>query len=278
MPYSAQQIISLSCAMAKCPSYLVQGGQFLNMVLSELCTSYELDVARGSTYFAFNTSVTQNTQTGIPPSSGPYTLPTDWLHADRNDVFYTIQGVKYVMIPQSLAEFNAQVQQPGLNAYPENYAVDNGPISTGGAPLMYVWPPAGGSYPVSAIYYRQMPDIATPETSATIPWFPNQTYLIQRLTGQLMLLTGDDRAMAFLGGQDNSGFMGAAALLEKYLKLKDDDQVVKTVTLDRRLFTPNWTKLKNTKTIGWAFTIGWLCASLLPVASQGVNTWLSFMV
>lgn len=251
MPYSAQQIISLSCAMAKCPSYLTQGGQLLNMVLSELCTSYELDVARGSTYFAFNTSVTQNTQTGIPPSSGPYTLPTDWLHADRNDVFYTIQGVKYVMIPQSLAEFNAQVQQPGLNAYPENYAVDNGPISTGGAPLMYVWPPAGGSYPVSAIYYRQMPDITTPETSSAVPWFPNQTYLIRRLTGELMLLTGDDRAMTFLGGNSNDGFMGAAALLEHYLKLKDDDQVVKTVTLDRRLFTPSWTKLKNTKTIGW---------------------------
>jgi len=254
MPFQAQQLVTLACATAKCPSYVTQAGIMLNMILSELCTSYELDVARKTTYFNFVANAIANPTTGIPPSSGPYTLPSDWLHSDRDDVFYTIQGVKYIMIPQSLAQFNAQVQQPGLNAYPENYAVDNGPIASGGAPLMYVWPPAGGAYAVTAVYYSQMPDITSPETSTTIPWFPNQTYLLRRLTGELMLLSGDDRAATFLGGesiQSGSTFMGAAAILEHYLKMKDDAQVVKTVTLDRRLFTASWSKLPNTKTIGW---------------------------
>jgi len=246
MPLQAQQIVSLACATAKVPSWLSQGGMLLNSILSELCTSYELDVARKTFNFSFNSGAGQN--------SGPYTLPTDWLHADRNDVFYTIQGVKYIMIPVSYAQFNAMVQQPGLNAYPEYYAVDNAPISSGGAPLMYVWPPAGGAYAVTCVYYSQMPDITTPETSSVIPWFPNQTYLLRRLTGELMLLSNDDRAATFLGGETVQGgatFMGAAALLVHYLKLKDDSQVVKTVTLDRRLFGPNFDKLPNTKTIGW---------------------------
>lgn len=247
MPFTAAQLVAQSCAVAKVPSYLVQGGIYLNMILSELCTSYELDVARKTYNNSFNSSWGQN--------SGPYALPLDWLHADRDDVFYTIQGVKYIMIPESLAEFNAQVQQPGLNAYPEFYAVDNGPIASGSNPLMYVWPPAGGSYAVTAVYFSQMPDITTPETSSAIPWFPYQLYLLRRLTGELMLLSGDDRAAAFLGGetvQAGSTFLGAAALLDKYLKMKDDNQVVKTVTLDRRLFNSvDWSRLQNTKTIGW---------------------------
>lgn len=253
MPLQAQDIVKQACAVAKCPSYLVQGGINLNLILSELCTSYDFDVARKTAFFNFATGVTSNPQSGIPPSSGPYTLPTDWLRADRDDVFYNIQGVKYIMIPESFAQFNSQVQQPGLNAYPEFYAVDNGPIATQGAPVMYVWPPAGGSYAVTIVYFAQMPDITTPESSTAIPWFPYQAYLIRRLTGEMMLLSNDERAQSFLGGVDpQNGFVGAGALLDKYLKMKDDNQVVKTVSLDRRIFNSvDWSRLQNTKTIGW---------------------------
>lgn len=254
MPYQAQQLVSLACSTAKCPSYLSQGGQLLNMVLNELATDYDLSVNRATFYFNFATGVTADPQSGIPPSSGPYLLPADWLRSDKDDVFYTIQGVKYVMIPQTLAQFNAQVQQPGLNAYPENYAVDNSPISTGGQPKMFVWPPAGGAYPVTCVYYRQMADITTPESSTTIPWFPLQLYLLRRLTGELMLITGDDRADRFLGGVSVNGgstFLGAAAILDRYLKNEGDTQAVKVVSLDRRLFSQAWSKLRNTKTIGW---------------------------
>src|SRR5208337_3122916 len=132
MPLQAQQIVSLACQEAKVPAWTTQAGQRLNLILSELCTDYDLSVARATFNFNFNSSTGMN--------SGPYTLPLNWLRADKDDVFYTIQGVKYVMIPETLAQFNSQVQQAGLNAYPENYAVDNAPIGQQAAPLMYVWP------------------------------------------------------------------------------------------------------------------------------------------
>lgn len=252
MPYQAQQIVTLACQTAKNPAWLVQGGQLLNMILSELCQDYDLAVARQTYNFFFNSSTNAANTSAV--NSGPYPLPINYLRPDKDNVFYTIQGVKYVMIPETLAEFNAQVQQAGLNSYPENYAVDNQPISDAGYPLMYVWPPAAGSYPVTMVYYSQMADITTPESSTVIPWFPNQTYLLRRLTGELMLVSGDDRAARFLGGITNDGgseFLGAAAILDHYLKMKDDVQAVKQVTLDRRRFGLAFDKLRNTKTIGW---------------------------
>src|SRR5271166_3196821 len=121
MPLQAQQIVSYACAVAKAPNYLSQAGDFLNIILSELC-SYDLEVIRAVYNFTFN-SVAGNNQ-------GPYTLPTNWLRSNRNDVFYTILGVPYIMIPVQLAEFDALVEQAGLNAYPVNYAIDTAPIST----------------------------------------------------------------------------------------------------------------------------------------------------
>jgi hypothetical protein len=245
--FQAQQIVQLACATAKVPGWVSQGGIMLNMILNELCTDYDLSVNRFTFNFSFNTGAGQN--------SGPYTLPLNWLRADKDDVFYTIQGVKYIMIPETLAQFNSQVQQPGLNAYPQNYAVDNSPIQAQGAPLMYVWPPAGGAYAVTCVYYGVQPDIATPETSTTIPWFPLQLYLLRRLAGEMMLMSNDDRAEKFLGGAskgDGVEFLGAAEILRRYLKNEGDSQTVKTVSLDRRLFQSyQWDELKNTKTVGW---------------------------
>lgn len=245
MPLQAQQLVTLAAQIAKVPGFTSQGGQLLNMILFELCDNHDFDVARKTFNFSFNSVTGQN--------SGPYAMPTDWLRADRDDVFYTITGVKYVMIPFSYAEFNACVQQPGLAAYPENYAVDNSPIATQGSPNMYVWPPAGGAYPVTAVYYSQMPDIATPEASVSVPWFPYQTYLLRRLTGELMKLANDSRAEKFITEAED--------LLRAYLKNADDAQVVKTVTLDRRRFGLNFDKLKNTKTIGWVLLFGILSST-----------------
>ena len=107
MPYQAQQICALATQIAKCPGFTQQAGQFLNMALAELC-NYDLEVNRQTTTFNFDPSV----------GSGPYPLPSNWLRANEDDVFYTIQGVAYVMISVSLAEFDSMVQQAGLNAYP----------------------------------------------------------------------------------------------------------------------------------------------------------------
>ncbi|MDE1867929.1 MAG: hypothetical protein KGI08_09510 [Thaumarchaeota archaeon] len=239
---TSAQIISQACLTAKVPKYTTNAGQLLNMILGDLC-NYDLDVNRGLFTFTFNGS-----------TSGPYPLAPDWLRANVSDVFYTILGVAYIMVPISMAEFDALVQQAGLNSYPGYYAVDNSPISTGKPPNMYVWPPPSGAFPVTCRYYRQMPDIVVPETNNTPPWFPSQLYLLRRLTGEVMLLSGDQRAAMFLNGETQTKdgtFLGASALLKAYLKNKDDSQVVKTASLDRRRFGTNYNRLPNTKTIGW---------------------------
>ena len=107
MPLTSAQLVSLSCAEAKVPGWVTQAGQKLNLILNELC-SYDLDVTRQTYQFNFNVAL----------GSGPIPLPTNWQRANRNDVFYTILGVKYVMIPVSLAEFDALVQQVRTCAIP----------------------------------------------------------------------------------------------------------------------------------------------------------------
>ena len=272
---TAQQLVSLCCAEAKVPGWLTLGGQKLNMILAELC-SYDLDVTRKTTQFLFNPGVL-DPQSIASAGSGPYNLPTDWLRANRNDVFYIIQGVKYIMIPVDQAELDAMVAQGGLNAYPLNYSVDNSPRFQGGSPQMWVWPPPSGAFPVTARYFSQMPDIATPETSSTIPWFSyeRELYLQRRLTGEMMLLSNDDRAASYLNGLSKDGsFMGASAILDRYLKNRDDSQVPKQVTLDRRLFTSSWAKVPNTKSIGWTLTIGWCAFSVLHHILEAHGSWL----
>ena len=111
-------------------------------------------------------------------------------------------------------------------------------------PVMFVWPPSSGSYPVTARYYKKMADIATPETSAAIPWFQNQKYLIKQLAADLMSITDDEREEQFR--------MQAKDLLTHFLKMKDDEGGrVNQVKLDRRIFRNNMNNLQNTKNMGW---------------------------
>lgn len=239
---TAAQICSLARETAKCPGYTTQSGQFLNVILEELSQNYDFDVIKGRYNFNFN-SVTGTL-------SGPYTLPTDWYRGIDKDILYTINGVPYPMVNISLTEFHNLVQQSGLQSYPTSYATD----MSQSPPVMYVWPPASGSFPVSAGYFKQAPVITTPETSTTVPWFPSTQYLLRRLAGELMMLTNDDRAMGFLGDDDEEKDTPGSAcdILRKYLKMKDDmGGKVDRVQLDRRHFGRNFSRLPNTKTIGW---------------------------
>ena len=235
MALTGDQIVTLALADAKVPGFTVQGYQLLNMVLADLCQTYDFDIARGPTYFNFNTGV----------GSGPMPLPADYLRADIGDVFYTILGVKYVMIPVDLAEFDALVQQPGMATYPNAFATDLS-LTALTVPALYVWPPPSGAYPVTIRYRRQMPDYV--QGSNTVPWFPNQTYLRRRVAGELMAMTDDTRMSQFLG----DGPDGAQGILDRYLKLADDkSNRTNRVSLDRRNFGNSSRYLPNTKTVGW---------------------------
>jgi len=235
MPLTGDQLVTLALGDAKVPGFTVQGFMALNTILSDLCQTYDFDVARGVTSFVFDTNL----------GSGPLPLPADYLRADRDDVFFTVSGTKYVMVSTDLSQFDAMVQQTGLANYPSMYATDlslqNSPV-----PVMYVYPPPSGSYPVTIRYRRQMPDYVV--DSNVVPWFPNQTYLRRRIAGEMMATTDDTRMSQFLG----EGPEGAQGILDRYLRLKDDasDRNAR-VTLDRRSFGRGGGGLKSTKKIGW---------------------------
>lgn len=263
MPLSAAQIVTQATLIAKCPGYIQLAGQLLNAALSDLCQTYDFEVARGTFYFNFQPGLIAPVGNSIF-GSGPYPLPADYLRAQKDGVFWTLLGVPYFLTSCDISEFDMQVQQAGVQSYPYLYATDlslSDEAANGDAtPVMYVYSPPSGAYPVTVRYYRQMPDIATPETSATVPWFPNQQYLITRLAGELMRITGDDRQAQFLG----EGPDGAQGILRRYLELKDDrSSRAQRITLDRRRFGRNWSRLPNSKTVGWLLAI---CA-IIPFLS-----------
>ena len=232
MPLQANQIVTLATQGAGVPGFTSQAGQLLNMILSDLCQTYDFDVTK------------QITTINLTNSPGPYPLPATYLRALKDDIFYVFNGVPYPLVPVDLAEYDLYPQQAGFNAYPTAYATD----MSQSPPTILVWPPPNGVLALTIRYFSQMADIANPATSNVVPWFPNQDYLITRLTGELMRLADDERCAEFLG----DGHMGAQGILRRYLDLKDDKETrAQRVTLDKRFFRPRWGSLKNTKSIGF---------------------------
>jgi hypothetical protein len=244
MALTAAQIVTLACQEAKCPGFTSQAGQYLNALLQDLCKNWDIDAAQKTFTFSFNST----TGTG----SGPYTLPSDYLRTNvidgKDEFFYTINGVPYPLIQVTKAEYDWLVQTPGFQSYPYNYATD----LSQSPPQLFIWPPSSGGYAAILRYWSLMPDITTPETSSTVPWFPNTTILIRGTAGMLMGLTNDDRQVAYLGDDEEAYPLGAYTLLKKYLRnAKDREGAVQTVGLDRRRWGRPFDRLKNTKTIGW---------------------------
>lgn len=255
MPLTSAQIVSLATQAARCPGFTSQGGQLLNTILSDLCQTYDFDVTKKTVNFNFNASQLNSL------GQAYQNLPSNYLRGIRYESFYVISGVPYPMIPCDLEEFDMLVEQAGLANFPVFYATDmslagvtNSATGSGGTavPVMLFWQVPSGAYPATVRYYSQMPDITTPETSTTVPWFPNQTFLIRELTGRLMNLTDDERAEMTLSSDEDRYPNGSGVILRKYLQMKDDKGTrVKTVELDRRRFGTSFDRLRNTKSIGW---------------------------
>ena len=238
MPLQAQQIVTLACQIAKCPGFTSQGGQFLNATLQDLCQGYDLDAALGTNAFSFNSAAGQG--------SGPYTLPADYLRTQvkdgKDEFFYTINGVPYPLIQCTKAEYDWMVQTPGFQNFPYYYATD---LSVS-PPQLFVWPPASGAYPCIMRYYRLMPDIATPESSATVPWFLNTEILITSTAGRLMGITGDSRYEAYMSEDVEKHPTSWKAKLSTYLKnVEDREGAVHTVGRDRRRWGRSFDLLKK---------------------------------
>ena len=256
MPLTAAQICSIAQQNANTPGFSTQAGQLLNSILSDLCQTYDLDVARQLYSFTFNPSQV-NAQTQAYQN-----LPANYLRGIRNGSYYIISGVPYPMIPCDFVEdFNMLVEMVGLANFPVFWATDmsltgtsNSSTGSGGnlVPVALFWQIPSGAYPAYIYYYSQMTDITTPQSSSTVPWFPNQNYLIRELTGRLMQMADDERADAMLSADEDRHPQGSGVILRKYLQMKDDKGTrAKTVSLDRRRFGTSFDRLRNTKSIGW---------------------------
>lgn len=239
MAQSLSTLVSLACQTVGAPGFGVQAGQFLNMILQELAQTYDLEVERGFYTFNFNPSLINNSGP-FYNGGGPYPLPSDYLRAEPNDVFWVLNGVPYVMINIDLAEFDSLVQQPNNQSYPYWYATD----LSQSPPVMYVYQAPNGAYPVYMRYKRQLPDVANPQSSTGASWFPNDNYIYLRLCEFMCRLVDDARAQAF--GAD------AMQTLDRFLKMEGDRLArAETVHLDRRRFGKRYSSLPNTKLVGW---------------------------
>lgn len=249
MPMTSAQLVTLACQVARCPGYTSQGGQFLNLILSDLCEGWDFELTKAAYLFNFNPGLVAQ----IGPSiygGGPYPLPADFLRcAGAKALTFWDSGNPYMPERIELDEMDQQIQMSGNANYPTLFTTDLSLYDEAAqglaAPALYLYQPPSGAFAAQLRYYRQMPDIVTPETSATVPWFPNQGYLQTALAAKLMELAGDSRRDAFEAA--------AGRKLREYLTMKDDPEGrSKTVTLDRRRYGHgDYAGLKNTKRTGW---------------------------
>lgn len=213
--YTAQQIVTDACMIAKCPGMTSLGGRSLNLVLDDLSLHRNLKV-----------NLVTGTITATAGSTGPFTLESAYLRT--YDLFFYVTGYPFFLNQCSLKESDAEVQ--GLmEQYPYEFATDLSPQATGNPGLLYIYPSNSTTLALTHRYYLEQPVIVTPETSSTVPWFEDVDYLVTATAARLMRITDDTRYDKYMQDCDR--------LLEKHLMTEgDEQQVVKEVQLDPRRF------------------------------------------
>lgn len=216
MSISAALIVQDALSMAKCPGFTAQGGRALNLVLSDLVQHRNLKVNQ------VTASITV-----IANSNGPFNLEADYLRT--YEMFYLINDQPYFLQPSSRAQFDAEPNKSTTSNYPYEWATDLSPVATGSPGLLYIYPQSNTGLTLTHRYMINRADIVAPETSATIPWFSDQDYLIQATAMRLMRITDDTRLDRF--DADCERMIRAHLVTEG-----DEQQVVKEVKLDPRRF------------------------------------------
>ena len=213
---TAAQIVFEALSIAKCPGYTAQGGRALNLVLDDLTMHRNLKV---------------NLVVDIIPvsanSNGPFPLEPDYRRT--YDLSFLIDGTPYFLNPISLRQYDMEDKQSGQLGYPYEWASDLSAVATGGLGQMFIYPATNTSINLTHRFYLDQPDIVSPETSATIPWFEDQDYLIQATAMRMMRVTDDTRYDRFVMDCENM-------IRQHLLTEGDEQQVVKEVILDPRRF------------------------------------------
>jgi len=230
---TSAQIVALACQIAKCPGFLAQGGQFLNMTLEDLWLHRDLKINRKTEFITVQANL-----------YGPFVLPQNYQRT--YDLFFQQNNLPYFLNPISTEEYDQEFKDPSIANYPYEFmtilydevqALQQVPPSAG---QLFIYPQSSGQIVLTHRYMVKQPDIASPESSATIPWFPDQDYLITATAKRLMQITDDTREAEYGARCD--------AMLRIHLIMGDGDEqkVVKSVMLDPRRFHSNRT-LKPTK-------------------------------
>lgn len=223
MALTCAQIVALACQTAKVPGYTSQAGQFLNQVLSELAQTYDFD---------FYTK--QQVLSIYPTPSNAFPLNAD--HLRTREAFYYVSGQPFYLIQMDIRRYNQLYNGPGVANYPTNFAID---VSQSPNVLLPYCPP---DIPLSLFvnYYPVHADIATPESSSVVPWFPQQTYLVKSVASALLDIADDDDRQAKLDKD-------RASILSKFLIMDDDKEgYPQQIKLDRNTFNTG-SGLKPTK-------------------------------
>ena len=223
MAFTAAQIVALACAEAKCPGFVSQAGNYLNLTLKDLWLHRDLKVNRKT-----------QTVTASSGTFGPFALETDYQRT--YDLFYLQNSLPYFLKPAAQEMFDAQFKDPAVGNYPYMYATDlsdaaQATFSTAGT--LYIYPGTSASLSLTHRYMQQRADITTPETSSTIPWFADQDYLIKSTAYRLMGITDDERQAKYMQDCEN--------MLRIHLIMAGDDeqQIVRSVKLDPWRFRGN---------------------------------------
>lgn len=224
---SASQIVTKACAIAKAPGFTQIGGQDLNLVLQDLVLHRDLKMLRQ-----------QETITVQIGSNGPFLLPANYLRT--YDLFYTVNNFPYFLFPMSQDQYDALFKDPSIANYPYAYTTDLSATQVSGSQgSLYIFPQSTSALGMTHRYMIRMAEIAAPESSATVPWFPDQDYLVHATATKLMKTTDDARYEKYVVDGEN--------MLRTHLIMDgDEQQVVKSVRLDPQRFHMNRT-LRPTK-------------------------------
>ncbi|MCK5603832.1 hypothetical protein KAR91_18230 [Candidatus Pacearchaeota archaeon] len=195
MSLTASQIVSAACMIAKVPGYAVQGGVYLNMLLSSLCQEYDFDIIKEEQ------TVTFNGDSGYPLNSD---------HLRTKEVFYNVNGSIFELFQIPIEKYHVLFNGSGVSNYPKMYATD---VSTTPHTILF-YPPPSITIDATVTYYPEKDTISSPETSSEVPWFLNQEYLIRKVSALLMLTTDDVRQLS----EERS----TEKILSKILTMADD--------------------------------------------------------
>lgn len=172
---TASEIINLAVQIAKVPGMTTQAGQFLNARLLQLALDQDMDIIRRTT--------TINVVTG----QSSYQLPVNYLR--MREAFYNVNGSVFWLIQLALKDYDQLNTNPGLTDYPYYYSTDIGSTP----PTLYLYPPPSLAFSLTIRYMDSLVEISDPVNSTTVPWFQDQSLLINMVAENLMSISDDTR-------------------------------------------------------------------------------------